>query len=179
MMAGVQFTPVSTSAVASDADPELTEPARAFLRASQEDDGSWRGHWWDDDEYTVARAAEALAMADGAGDRERVRLAASWAASRIGPDGAVWSEAHAGPSAFATALAAQTMALVDEPRIHEALCRSLDYLIAVQLADGSWPASARLRVPPPDAVDPLARPEDTLVYLDRHRTFTTGTVLGP
>ena len=69
----------------------------------QNADGSWSGHWWDDDEYTTARAIEALAARPGAGDA--VAQAVAWCVERIGEHGSVRSRAHGGPSPFATALA--------------------------------------------------------------------------
>ena len=57
----------------------------------------------DDDEYTTARAVEALSRSPG--NTRAVSAALIWCSDRIGPDGAVHSAAHQGPSPFATALA--------------------------------------------------------------------------
>jgi hypothetical protein len=61
--------------------------------------------------------------------------------------------------------------------VRAAADRAVAWLLAQQRSDGSFPASARLRVPAPAAVDPLATPELTLVYLDQDRVFTTATAL--
>jgi len=145
----------------------------AHLRAAQRADGSWTGHWWDDAEYTTARAVEALA--DSPGDRDAVAAAVGWCADRVGGDGGVSSGAHGGPSAFATALALQAIAVsgvADEPALLAA-ARAERWLLDHQLEDGSWAPSARLRVPPPDARDPLASPQFTLTYVDDEGAFTT------
>ena len=58
-----------------------------------------------------------------------------------------------------------------------AIARAVRWLLDVQGADGSFPASSRLRVPAPSALDPLADPATTITYLDHARVFTTATVL--
>jgi hypothetical protein len=164
-----------TAAVA--ADPELGPAARPFLRERQLADGHWTGHWWDDDEYATFHAAAALASTHDDQDTARVNRAAAWALSRLdAASGAVWSDAHGGPSAFATALAIQT-ALLGARTHHAAVENSVEWLTATQRGDGSWPASARLRVPAPPAVDPLSMPELGLTYLDIGRVFTTATTI--
>src|SRR5205807_182091 len=112
-----------------------------FLRRAQHEDGSWTGHWWDDDEYATARAVEALAAN---GDHESVARAVRWAEGRIGVDGAVCSEAQGGPSPFATALALRILVVAGAPE-EGARARAARWLRSEQRADGSWTPSARLR----------------------------------
>jgi hypothetical protein len=144
-----------------------------FLRRAQRTDGSWTGHWWDDDEYATARAVEALAAS---GDRAGVARAVRWAQDRVGSDGAVSSVAHGGPSPFAAALTLSALIAGGAPQ-SGARARVAGWLRSEQRADGSWEASARLRVPAPEQPDPLASPETTLTYLDDDAVFTTATVL--
>jgi hypothetical protein len=137
----------------------LQRESLAHLAAEQRDDGSWTGHWWDDDEYTTARAIEALAPHPEFADA--VARGVAWAADRV--DG----------SPFATALAIQAVvAGAGAPRP-----AAVESLLATQRADGSWEPSARLRVPSPDAADPLATPDTTLTYVDDDALFTSATVL--
>ncbi|MDQ6945873.1 MAG: terpene cyclase/mutase family protein [Actinomycetota bacterium] len=177
-------TCVTAAAAVLDLSPRLL----AFLGRTQRVDGSWSGHWWDDDEYTTARAAEALA------GHEKYRAAAArartWAAGRISTDGGVSSPAHGGPSAFATSLAVQaalagapwgvTLAS-SRPALNtaegDAVGRATRWLLSQQRSDGSWAPSARLRVPAPAMVNPLASPETTLTYVDDDALFTTATAL--
>jgi hypothetical protein len=160
---------VTAAAAALDFGPGPLE----FLLRAQHADGSWTGHWWDDDEYATAHAAEALAAS---GDPWSVTAAVAWAEGRIGADGAVPSVAHGGPSPFATALALHLLVIGGAPP-SGARARATRWLQSEQRADGSWAPSARLRVPAPEQHDPLAAPESTLTYLDDDAVFTTATVL--
>ncbi|MGH2718460.1 MAG: hypothetical protein ACRDJU_07765, partial [Actinomycetota bacterium] len=134
------------------------EPMLGHLRRAQRDDGSWMGHWWDDDEYATARATEALARART--DPEAVARAASWAEGRV----------EASP--FATALAVQTLRAAG--RGDGVIAPARARLIGQQRSDGSWTPSARLRVPAPDAIKPN---EGALSYVDDEALFTTATVV--
>jgi prenyltransferase/squalene oxidase-like repeat protein len=149
------------------------------LRRTQRPDGSWSGHWWDDDEYTGARAAEALTRHDE--HRTAVTRQVDWAESRIGDDGAVHSASHGGASAFATALVLQAILVGSRARpldeTAQSVSRTTRWLLGQQRENGSWSPSARLRVPAPGALDPLASPETTLTYTDNEAVFTTATVL--
>jgi squalene-hopene/tetraprenyl-beta-curcumene cyclase len=152
----------------------------AALLAGQRPDGSWRGHWWNDDEYTTARAVEALARQPDAGGAVAAGL--RWCAERIGDDGAVRSVAQGGPSPFATALAlsairAGAAALGDPDGATPAADRAERWLLAHQLDDGRWEPSARMRMPAPSAVDPEGSPQLTVSCLDDAGLFTTATVL--
>ena len=177
-------TCVTAAAAALDLSPRPLE----FLGQAQRVDGSWAGHWWDDDEYTTARAAEALARHDR--HQAAVARARAWAAGRIGDDGGVWSRAHGGPSAFATSLAAHAALAGAPQRLRggssrppltaaeaDAVGRATKWLLGQQRDDGSWAPSARLRVPAPAMVDPMASPGTTLTYVDNDALFTTATAL--
>lgn len=149
-----------------------------FLRHAQREAGNWKGYWWEDDEYTTALAAEALAGTGLMEDQPRVQTAMRWASQRLGPTGSVHSVAHAADSAFATAWCVRTLALADNlAGVREPMERAVVWLLDHQKEDGSWLPSARLRVPPPDAIDPETHPTPSFVFLDRAGIFTTATVL--
>jgi hypothetical protein len=138
-----------------------------YLVSRQEHDGRWRSYWWADDEYATALAIESLAAREGY--EESVNRAALWL-----------SKAPETFSAFVLALRIVGL--------RRAACSAwqqlLPSLLNLQLEDGSWPASAQLRMPPPHLVDPRRRwrwdKHSTgigCVMVDRNRTFTTATVI--
>jgi hypothetical protein len=163
-----------TAAAAAD---EFSVDARNYLRNTQRLDGGWRGYWWEDDEYTTALAAQALAQYRLPGDDQRVQRAVRWAAKRIGSSGAVLSVAHGGHSAFATALCVQTLVLADNHEgVREPLTRAASWLVEHQKSDGSWNASARMRVHT-YAIESRDYSEETSACMDERRIFTTATVV--
>jgi hypothetical protein len=93
-----------------------------------------------------------------------------------------------GDSGFATALAVARVAVAvgeagceaaaaaDAVGARVAMTRAARWLLGAQDASGAFAPSARLRVPAPSAVDPLASPATTLTYLDLNAVFTTATV---
>lgn len=143
--------------------------AREWLRASQSVDGSWAAYWWVDPEYTTAFAVEALALD---GDAKRAERAAFWACGRAG-------------SPFARAWQVRILlAAPPNPSTSTALGETLSWLLANQARDGSWPASAHLRIPPPHVIDPASWPDwvedgrgGGSVNDDPRRLFTTATVM--
>jgi len=145
----------------------LTE-LRSYLRRAQRPDGSWQGYWWPDPDYPTALAVEALRQHGAAEDLPAIQAALAW------------THAHPPrPSAFALACALRILR-DDPPR-----CRELaDSLARLQNDDGSWPSSARIRIPPPDVLNPAAiwnwsdrRYDIYSIRPDHARLFTTATVL--
>ncbi|MBI3944281.1 MAG: terpene cyclase/mutase family protein, partial [Chloroflexi bacterium] len=165
-----------TAAAAGLQDADI--PCLTFLRQRQMPVGGWQGYWWEDDEYTTGLAAEALAQSGDVRDRDRVEKAVAWVRQRVNPAGAVISLAYGENSPFATAWAVRLLLLDDAaPYTRESLRRAVRWLLAQQSPNGSWIASARLRVPPPDVLQPQARARGMTVVLDQNRLFTTATVL--
>lgn len=149
----------------------------SFLRASQREDGSWPAYWWDADEYATAWAVEALS--GDAEHGEAVDAAVAWCANRVGSDGAV-HDTDGEPSAFCTALTLYALHAAGPrpgPHAAAAAARAEHWLLEQQLDDGSWPGSARLRVPAPSAENPSASPEVILRYVPDSGVWTTATVL--
>ena len=158
---------------------------RAYLRRAQSGDGGWTAYWWCDRGMATALAAEALAESSAGEDTEARRRAAGWAAGRAGKDGSVGSVTHPAGSAFAAAWCLRLLLLGDDPGGHMARAASVAaWLLRSQRPDGAWPASAALRIPPPDVTDPERYEQWTLhgrgggsILLDGGSIFTTATVL--
>ena len=159
-----------------------------YLRQKQCQDGGWAGYWWYDREYTSALAAEALATGGLPADINRVQSAVQWAALRIEQNGAVSSPIEPLGSVFATAWCLRVLALAeDHHSVAEPLKHGVQWLIQCQKPDGSWQPSARLRVPPPDLIDPesykgwrfngVGEGSIGTIVLDQQGIFTTATVL--
>jgi hypothetical protein len=151
----------------------------SYLRGSQKPNGAWSSYWWETDEYATAWAVQALTTS--VRDRTRVSAAATWCASRLGEDGAVRAVADGEPSAFATALVLHAIrtgaAAGGGDHLASAAERARRWLLKHQLGDGSWKASARLRVPRPSTLDPSASPELILDYTPDSGVWTTATVV--
>lgn len=183
--------------------PGLGERFLPALASAQAADGRWPAYWWFDDEYATAEAVAALAgpgrtAADcEPGTAARIDRAAAWLLTRV-------DRLLAGPAvrppAFALAHALRVLARAAGPAgTRDALARGLAQLVAWQGADGSWPASARLRVPRPDCLVPdpeaawvpwaglppgpvdlekVLRHTFTNYSLDRDGVYSTATALG-
>jgi hypothetical protein len=158
-----------------------SEMTLSYLRATQNPDGSWSSYWWDEDEYATAWAVQALAEHASERDADAIAAAVAWCGRRIGADGAVRARADGEPSVFATALAlhaigtgaAESHGSVRIPAAE----RAQRWLLERQLKDGSWDASAHLRVPEPSAHDPSAAPESIMYYIPDCGVWTTATVV--
>ncbi|WP_437736140.1 squalene--hopene cyclase [Sorangium sp. So ce1335] len=170
---------------AAAALPEMRDAVRPFLLAAQRPDGSFGAYWWQDDEYATALAALGLAGCGVAADRPRVAAAIAWAARRLGADGAARTDAHPAGSPFATAWCLRLLRIgAGEEAIGRRARAAEAWLRGAQRPDGSWDASARLRVPLPDDLDPASftgwvygGTMQGSVVLDEARVMTTATVL--
>jgi hypothetical protein len=159
-----------------------------YLHARQRADGSWPAYWWFDDAYTTAEAAMAIGAAASR------RKAADWAAARI-PSLAARVER---PPVFELAHLLRIMAADGASVADATVGEGLAALERWQLPGGGWPASARLRVPAPDCVEPddgaawkpwrglppaaptlatVLRDTFTITTLDHRGSYTTATVL--
>jgi squalene cyclase len=134
------------------------ERFRQYLLRKQSDDGKWAAYWWFDDEYATAEAVAALAGKGRAAidsDPEtasRIERAASWALNRVNILAA--GEGRF-PPAFALAHALRILARTNHiANARDGLSKGVARLVEWQKPDGSWAASARLRVPRPDGLNP-------------------------
>ncbi|MBB3033827.1 prenyltransferase/squalene oxidase repeat-containing protein [Alteriqipengyuania lutimaris] len=173
---------VCVTAAAAALPGPVGEAARASLPAMQAADGHWPSYWWFDPGYASAEAVDAL------GPGEAADAAIAFARTRI--DVLLMMDE---PPAFALAQCIRILARCGR-HVPDA---AIAMLATGQAGNGSWPASARLRVPRPDRIAPeeagwrqwtglsqapqslddLLAMTFTITSLDHRRAFTTATVL--
>ena len=146
----------------------------SYLKAQQNEDGFWDAYWWSDPEYATAFAIQAIVKFEPVED-PNLKFALQWCLQQGLRD--------ANPFQLALRLKVLTPFAQNAPAqamIHQIL----DRLTALQKPDGSWAASACLRIPPPDVEDPKkfknwvlgGRGSGSLVR-DHRAIFTTATVV--
>jgi len=177
--------PCVTAYAASTLPPERCPNLIGALRRWQDDDGSWPAYWWSDRTPVTRWATEAIARcpaASSTANRAMLTKAEAWLVQRgrhlvneasSGMDGNAYPLSHVLAGLVALGAPERVTGLVAE-RLGDQ-----------QNADGSWPSSARLRIPPPDVVDPdsLTRwsPESgggSSINSDVRRVVTTASALG-
>jgi squalene-hopene/tetraprenyl-beta-curcumene cyclase len=129
------------------ADPERVSEGVAFLRASQEPDGSWFGRWGVNYLYGTGAAVPALIGAGVPAEDPMIVNACAFLEAHQNEDGG-WGEdvrSYVEPSwrARGTSTASQTawalLALIAAGFVNTAACRrGVEFLIASQQPDGSW-----------------------------------------
>ena len=183
---GWQSPHVCVSAAAANLDDRQAFPnLDKFLIHNQHPDGNWTAYWWSDAEFPTAMALEALSGMETSSHQAAITAGKKWLVSRL-KSGPVLTSAHPEGSPFATAAAALGVLRCDPtPEAVVAVEDAARWLMAQQQPDGGWAASARLRLPPPDAihVEDVAQWEYTAQFdsgtikFDHKRIFTTATVL--
>jgi squalene-hopene/tetraprenyl-beta-curcumene cyclase len=124
------------------------ERAVAYLRRTQEADGSWYGRWGVNYIYGTWQALQGLAAVGANGDDPLVAAAADWLEAHQQPDGG-WGESpetYADPTlagcgpATASQTAWAVAGLVAAGRHDAPAARAgVRWLVARQAADGTWP----------------------------------------
>jgi hypothetical protein len=124
---------------------------------------------------------QAVELAQLLGDHDAVSRAAAWAIRTQDDDGG-WGAPQCATSAFATALSISVLLIANVDA--EPVERAVHRLVAMQEADGGWPAQPIMRIPLPIDRDPngegrwrLVRLAGGIVVADQHRTFTSAACL--
>ena len=145
--------------------------ALTALAENQNADGSLSAYWWSSDEYATALAAEAFST-DMLKYGRQIENAVSWARRRL-----VKILELPAPISFNVALLIRILLLSSEPgKVKNVIDNGLNYLLAAQNTDGSWPSSANLRVPMPGTLEP-GKSNTNWTDFDQNRLFTSITVL--
>jgi squalene-hopene/tetraprenyl-beta-curcumene cyclase len=174
-----------------DDERTQTSATRALhhLLRRQRPEGYWDAYWWMGGLYTTCRAIEALSETHRRGKLSGtgpcLSRAGDWLTASQRADGGWAATEYGGSEAFQTALAVQALhALPTRPGVTAAAGGGLQWLVAHQLPDGSWPVSPILRVPRPDCVSPWDQTSWTesivgldVVVPDWRRVFTTVTAI--
>jgi hypothetical protein len=145
-------TPVCVAARGFDAS---WRTALDWLLETQRPDGFWNSYWWTTPLYTGWWVMRVF----GASMPKIHRAKLVDAAKSLPVQGA-----------FEQALRILLLSEAGEPV-------SAHGLIALQNPDGSWPASAWLRLARPEIADPWRRIDSGACFLDHGRVFTTATAL--
>ncbi|RSV38792.1 squalene--hopene cyclase [Sphingomonas sp. ABOLE] len=126
-----------------------------YLLDRQADDGSWPAYFWFDREYATSEAVRALAKLDATAHRPAIERATGWLIRRTSLLAAAQGAIR---PAFALACATHALAEASDQADARRAARAGAAALAVWQRDtGGWGPTARLRVPPPHAIDP---PED-------------------
>lgn len=159
--------------------PPFRNRNRRYLRQTQSDDGTWQSYWWESNLYATTQAVQILTEKD---DACRVARALERCVQQLEPDGTVRTPSHPHGSPFLAACSLR--ALATHPHHQDSAHLLYQRLLAEQLADGSWPAGATLRVPPQHLLNPNRFQQwrrngliEGAVVTDTARLFTTATVL--
>ncbi len=114
-----------------------------------------------------------------------VQRAVQWAKDRIesGEEGS--ASGQTGISTLSEAFIIRILLLgKDGKGIQGLVNRTTEHVLHAQQPDGSWPSSARLRIPPPGVLDPEGYQNWMVngkgggsIISDQHRIFTTATIV--
>jgi squalene-hopene/tetraprenyl-beta-curcumene cyclase len=136
------------AALGMSAKDKAVAKALAFIRAEQEDDGSWFGRWGVNHIYGTGAVLPALEAIGDNMSQDYVRRAAAWLMSKQNADGG-WGESCAsymdasargrGPStASQTAWALMALLAAGGLECSDAIQKGIRYLAATQRQDGTW-----------------------------------------
>lgn len=162
--------------------PEFNSASLNYLLNEQATDGGWLSYWWVSREYSTLLAVEAILLSSDDRHEQSINAAIKWSSERV----LQLLDQKEIPDLFALANALCILALKKgySDCIDQLLTRGTQVICKHQLKDGSWSASAKLRIPPPDVVNPdtyhnwvIEGKGGGSILTDRNRIFTTATLL--
>ncbi len=130
------------------------ERGLAWLRRHRREDGTWASYWWRTPYLATALALSCLAEFGNGED-------AGFEVPRTIPDDSLQ--------------AAHLLATTPQVSPHRKILT--EQLLRAQNPDGSWAGRAALKIPPRDCAAPRNETDDSPVFADPHRLFTTATVV--
>jgi hypothetical protein len=136
----------AVSLQATELGRQRAASAIAYLECAQDDDGSWHSRWYWGRHYGTYRAVLALtALTPHSPALDRAR---DYLVSGRHADGGWGTDGRSDPlsTAFA-ALALTALAAIAQPGTGRCLRPAVDYLLATQQPDGSWPGCPFIAFP--------------------------------
>ena len=160
------------------------QPTVEYLLSARDDTGMWPGKWGIRYTYSTSRVLLGLRAVGADMDRPEIREATEALIAHQNPDGG-WGERVPGGGSFPgwdaggylsadstaaqTAWALQALLAAGVSPDHPAVVRGVEYLLATQRADGSWPASAVMyQGAPPAYIDPVWTQASVLLALSMY-----------
>ena len=124
--------------------------------------GLWNSYWWQTPLYSTEAHLRWLVGRNHALPREKIRN----------------TLLHIQPTdSFETALLLLCLSHLHHPCDACEVSGSITSLLHDQLADGSWPAEPKLRLPSRDCYEPWLLDGSAVLYADQNRIFTSATVI--
>ena len=162
--------------------PEFRDRALLYLVDIQKKEGDWPSYWWLSKEYVTYLSIEAIYGHGKIYKDQILSVTKKWALNRVN---SILNQNNRFESfALASGLGILALDNIDDEEIAELLTVGIETLLKHQQPDGSWPASARLRIPPPDIINPdeyqhwiIGGKGGGSIITDKNRIFTTATVM--
>jgi hypothetical protein len=154
----------AASLQATEKDRQQAASAIAYLESAQDDDGAWHSRWYWGRHYGTYRAV--LALKALAPDSPALGRAREYLVSGQNPDRGWGAGGRSDP--LSTAFAALALAALAQPGTGHCLRPALEYLLASQQPDGSWPGCPFIAFP---------RVGGPGVHIYRSSTITTSVCL--
>lgn len=158
---------------------------KSFLLHNQQTNGLWDSYWWTSSLYSTSFVIQSAAILNDQSFSEAVKKCFSSIVAMQNTDGSFGDEFNR-EMPFYTALVVKAMCASPEYYFNytDVVEKAVNWLLQNQYEDGSWEASAAMRIPATHVVDTKCIVEwkqknkgDNIRLKDFHRLLTTSTVL--